>query len=99
MQIQHRITPFLSYSSQAEGAPEFYVSVVPASRTIRKVLNPANQAILTVEFELCGQVWRSQLHTWLAPQNPSALHRMCDSLWQMTKLEIATLRKAYDGGN
>ena len=54
MQVKQRITPFLSYSSQAEEAAEFYVSIVSGSQIIRKVLNPANQAVLTVEFELAG---------------------------------------------
>lgn len=54
MKIQQRITPFLSYKDQAEEAAEYYVSLLPDSRIIRKVKNPANGSILTVEFELCG---------------------------------------------
>lgn len=54
MQIKQRITPFLSYSSQAEEAAEFYVSIIPDSQIIRKVFNPANTQVLTVEFELAG---------------------------------------------
>jgi predicted 3-demethylubiquinone-9 3-methyltransferase (glyoxalase superfamily) len=54
MQIKQRITPFLTYDNQAEEAVEFYVSVIPGSMIKRKVLNPSNGSLLTVEFELCG---------------------------------------------
>ncbi len=155
MQIKQRITPFLSYASHAEEAAEFYVSVIPDSKILRKVLNPANQSVLTVEFELCGmkfislnagqdwkfteafslaihcdtqdeldslwnnlvtaggselacgwlkdkygmcwQVWPSQLQPWFEANDPQALQRMFESLWQMKKLDIATLQKAFDG--
>ena len=59
MQITQRIIPFLTYSNQAEEAAEFYVSVIPDSRIVRKILNPANQSVLTVEFELCGMKFTS----------------------------------------
>ncbi len=155
MRIKQRITPFLSYASQAEEAAEFYVSTIPDSRIIRKVLNPANQSVLTVEFELCGmkftslnagrdwkfseafslaincdmqdeldslwnnlvadggselacgwlkdkfgmcwQVWPSQLQHWFAADDAPALQRMFEALWQMKKLDIAALQKAFDG--
>lgn len=157
MQIKQRITPFLSYSSQAEEAAEFYVSIVPESQIIRKVFNPANQAVLTVEFELagmrfialnagqdwkfteafslaidcdsqdqidalwnrlvedggaelycgwlkdrfgmCWQIWPSQLHGWFASNDPIALQRMFEALWQMKKLDIATLTRAFEGAS
>lgn len=54
MHIEQQITPFLSYANQAEEAAEFYVSVLPDSKIVRKVLNPVNQSVLTVEYELCG---------------------------------------------
>jgi predicted 3-demethylubiquinone-9 3-methyltransferase (glyoxalase superfamily) len=54
MKLKQRITPFLSYQNQADEAAEFYVSVVPDSKIIRKVKNPSNDSPLTVEFELCG---------------------------------------------
>jgi predicted 3-demethylubiquinone-9 3-methyltransferase (glyoxalase superfamily) len=54
MKFQQRITPFLSYKESASDAAEFYVSVLPDSRILRKVNNPANDSVLTVEFELCG---------------------------------------------
>lgn len=155
MQIKQRITPFLSYSHQAEEAAELYVSIVPDSRIIRKVLNPANQSVLTIEFELagtkfvalnagqdwkfteafsvaiecdsqkqidevwdrlvadggselycgwlkdkfgmCWQVWPSQLQTWFAENDPVALQRMFEALWQMKKLDVDVLTKAYQG--
>jgi predicted 3-demethylubiquinone-9 3-methyltransferase (glyoxalase superfamily) len=54
MKLKQRIIPFLSYQNQAAEAADFYVSVVPDSKIIRKVKNPANDSLLTVEFELCG---------------------------------------------
>lgn len=54
MHIQQRITPFLSYANQAEEAAEFYVSALPDSKILRKVMSPANESVLTVEFKLCG---------------------------------------------
>jgi predicted 3-demethylubiquinone-9 3-methyltransferase (glyoxalase superfamily) len=156
MQIQQRITPFLPYPNQAEEAAEFYVSVLPDSRILRKVLNPMNQSILTVEFSLCGmkfialnagredwkfteafslaihcdtqneldslwssllanggtelacgwlkdkfgmcwQVWPTQLQDWFKAEDPVKLQRMFEALWQMKKLDIATLQKAFEG--
>lgn len=155
MQIKQRIIPFLSYASQAEQAAEFYVSVIPDARIIRKVLNPANQAVLTVEFELCGmkfvalnagqdwkfteafslaiscdtqeeldtlwanlladggaelacgwlkdkfgmcwQVWPSQMESWLASDDAAAVQRMFEACWQMVKLDIDKLQRAFDG--
>lgn len=156
MHIQQRITPFLSYANQAEEAAEFYVSVLPDSRIIRKVMNPENQLVLTVEYELCGmkfialnagreewkftesfslavhcdtqqeldslwsrlsseggselacgwlkdkygmcwQIWPTQMQDWFAADDPVALQRMFEALWQMTKLDISTLEKAFSG--
>ncbi len=54
MHIKQRITPFLTYKKQAEEAAEFYVSVLPDSRIIRKIGHPNDRTVLTVEFELCG---------------------------------------------
>jgi len=53
MEIKQRITPFLSYVNQAAEAAEFYVSVLPESKIVRRVLSPGNQSVLTVEFVLC----------------------------------------------
>jgi predicted 3-demethylubiquinone-9 3-methyltransferase (glyoxalase superfamily) len=155
MKLQQRITPFLSYKNQAAEAAEFYVSVLPGSRIIRKVKNPANDSILTVEFELCGtkfislnagqdwkfteavsfaiecdtqneldalwtsliadggselacgwlkdkfgmcwQVWPSQLQHWMASDDAQALQRVFEAVWQMKKLDTATLQKAFAG--
>ena len=154
--IKQRITPFLSYANQAEEATEFYVSALPDSKILRKVMNPADQSVLTVEFELCGmkfialnagkeewkfnesfslavncdtqddldslwdrlladggselacgwlkdkygmcwQVWPTQLHAWFKADDPAALQRMFEALWQMKKLDIATLQNAFEG--
>lgn len=156
MQIKQRITPFLSFPHQAEEAAEFYVSVLPDSRIIRKVFNPANNSVLTIEFELCGlkfialnagreewkfnesfslavtcdtqddldslwnslvadggselacgwlkdrygmcwQVWPTQLSAWFEADDPAALQRMFEALWQMKKLDVAALQKAFEG--
>lgn len=156
MHIQQRIKPFLSYANQAEDAAEFYVSILPDSRIVRKVVNPANQTVLTVEYELCGmrfialnagreewkftesfslavhcdtqqeldslwdnltadggselacgwlkdkygmcwQVWPTQMQGWFDADDPAALQRMLEALWQMTKLDLATLERAFSG--
>ncbi len=155
MKLQQRITPFLSYQNRAAEAAEFYVSVLPNSQIIRRVKHPANDSILTVEFELCGmkfialnagqdwkftesmslviecdtqeqldsiwskltadggselacgwlkdkfgmcwQVWPTQLQNWMSSDDATALQRMFESVWQMKKLDIATLQKAFDG--
>lgn len=155
MHVKQRVTPFLSYNTNAEEAAEFYVSLVPDSHIVRKVLNPANQAVMTIEFTLsgtkfvalnagqdwkfteafslaiecssqteidslwnrliadggeelscgwlkdkfgmCWQVWPSQLQDWFAANNPAALQRMFAALWQMKKLDITVLQKAFDG--
>jgi predicted 3-demethylubiquinone-9 3-methyltransferase (glyoxalase superfamily) len=54
MQIEQRITPFLSYVDRAEPAAKFYVSVIPESKMLGTVKNPANGSVITVEFELAG---------------------------------------------
>ena len=54
MQFQNRITPFLSFKSEAEEAANWYVSVLPNSRILRTVKNPHTNAVMTVEFELAG---------------------------------------------
>lgn len=156
MHIKQRITPFLSYANQAEEAAEFYVSALPDSKILRRVINPADQSVLTVEFELCGmkfialnagrqewkfdesfslavncdtqddldslwdrlladggselacgwlkdkygmcwQVWPTQLQAWFEADDPAALQRMFEALWQMTKLDIARLQTAFVG--
>jgi predicted 3-demethylubiquinone-9 3-methyltransferase (glyoxalase superfamily) len=139
MEIQQRITPFLSYVDRAEEAATFYVSVLPDSEIIRTVKNPTNDAVLTVEFELsgmrfvalnagqdwkftedslwtnlmggselacgwlkdkfgmCRQVVPSQLQQWLECGDPQAVQRMFEALWEMMKLDIATLQEAFDG--
>lgn len=155
MQIRQRITPFLSYIDRAEEAAQFYVSAFPESRIHRTIANPANGAVLTVEFELSGmkfialnagqdwkfteaisfgvycdtqeeidtlwakltadggrevscgwlqdkfgmfwQVWPSRLDDWFGSSDPQKLQRMFSSLWQMNKLDIETLQRAFDG--
>lgn len=54
MQIQQRLTPFLTYADGAEQAAKFYVSVFPDAKILRTVHNPTNGAVLTVEFEILG---------------------------------------------
>ncbi len=155
MKLKQRITPFLTYNTQAVEAAQFYAAVLPDSKIIRYVKNPSNDSILTVEFELCGmkfvslnagrdwqftealslaiecdtqdeidrlweklladggsalacgwlkdkfgmcwQVWPSQMQSWLSSDDPQALQRMFESCWQMIKLDMATLQRAFDG--
>ncbi len=54
MQPQQRITPFLTYHDCAEEAAKFYVSILPDAKILRTALNPADDAVLTVEFEMLG---------------------------------------------
>lgn len=54
MQFENKITPFLGFQSEAEGAANFYVSVVPNSRILKTVRSPQDDAVMTVEFELGG---------------------------------------------
>jgi predicted 3-demethylubiquinone-9 3-methyltransferase (glyoxalase superfamily) len=155
MHLKQRVTPFLSYSTTAEEAANFYVSLIPDSQIVRRVLNPVNQAVMTIEFTLsgtkfvalnagqdwkfteafslaiecdsqaeidslwnsltaeggeelacgwlkdkygmCWQVWPSLLQNWFAANDPIALQRMFAALWQMKKLDISQLQKAFNG--
>ncbi|MHB0955446.1 MAG: VOC family protein [Pirellulaceae bacterium] len=54
MQMKQKITPFLSFNNQAEEAADFYVSILPDSKIIRTIVNPQNNGVLTVEFQLAG---------------------------------------------
>ncbi|XZE43581.1 VOC family protein [Pirellulaceae bacterium SH467] len=156
MSQSQRITPFLTFKDQAEEAAEFYVSVIPDSKILRKVKNPHADAVLTVELELrgmkfvalnagqdwkfteafsiavecdtqqeldrvwesltadggaelaCGwlkdkfgmfwQIWPAELPKWMASEDSEAVQRMFQAVWQMKKLDIATLEKAFGGG-
>lgn len=53
MQVQQRITPFLSFPSQAGEAAEYYVSVFPDAQIIHSQKSP-DGSILLVEFSLMG---------------------------------------------
>jgi predicted 3-demethylubiquinone-9 3-methyltransferase (glyoxalase superfamily) len=46
---------------------------------------------------MCWQVWPSQLQKWFKSDDSLALQRMFEALWQMKKLNIAVLQKAFDG--
>jgi len=87
MRIKQRLTPFFTYNNQAEEAAEFYVSVLPDSKLIRKVHNPKDGTVLTVEFELCGlkcvglnagQDWRftEAFSLWVACENQDEIDRL-----------------------
>ena len=54
MKMQPTVTPWLGFKSQAKEAAEFYVSVIPDSRIIRTINNPASGEVLVVEFQLGG---------------------------------------------
>lgn len=53
MQIQQRITPFLSFPSQAGEAADYYVSVFPDASILQSQKSP-DGSILLVEFTLMG---------------------------------------------
>lgn len=54
MKIQPTVTPWLGFNSQAKEAADFYVSVIPDSKIISTVHNPASGDVLVVEFQLGG---------------------------------------------
>jgi len=49
------------------------------------------------KFGMFWQVVPSQLGEWLKSSDPQKIQRMFEALWQMTKLDIAVLQKAFDG--
>lgn len=53
MQLQQKITPFLSFHHQAEEAAKFYVSILPDSKIVKTVVGPGG-GVMTVEFQLAG---------------------------------------------
>ena len=53
MEIQQRITPFLSFPSQAGEAADYYVSVFPDAQILQSQRSP-DGSILLVEFTLMG---------------------------------------------
>lgn len=87
MKLQQRITPFLSYKDQAAEAAEFYISALPDSKMIRKVKNPANDSVLTVEFVLCGMNFMALNagQDWKFNESMS-LAVVCDSQSELDKL-------------
>ena len=155
MQINQRITPFLSSTDRAEEAAHFYVSVFPDAKILHTLANPMDGSVLTVEFEFlgmkfvalnAGQDWKfteatswavscesqeeidalwnkltaeggrevscgwlqdkfgmfwqivpDQIHDWLHSSQPEKIQRMFESLWEMKKLDVAKLQKAFDG--
>ncbi|QDU41143.1 3-demethylubiquinone-9 3-methyltransferase [Maioricimonas rarisocia] len=54
MQIEQKVTPFLTFENQAEEAARLYVSVVPDSELGQVTKNPMTGAAMTVEFTLAG---------------------------------------------
>lgn len=51
-----RITPFLWFDNQAETAANFYVSIFPNSKITKVGRQGAEGGVMTIEFELDGQV-------------------------------------------
>lgn len=54
MKIKSKVTPWLSFESQARDAAEFYVSVIPESKIHGVTSNPDNAQVVVIEFELAG---------------------------------------------
>jgi predicted 3-demethylubiquinone-9 3-methyltransferase (glyoxalase superfamily) len=54
MKIQTKVTPWLSFASQALEAAEFYVSMIPDSNIDRVTMNPATETPIVVDFVLGG---------------------------------------------
>jgi predicted 3-demethylubiquinone-9 3-methyltransferase (glyoxalase superfamily) len=74
-QIVQKITPFLWYSSEAEEAATFYVSIFPGSRISRVVTMPSESpsgppgSVKVVDFVLFGQLFTSMSAGPLDPFN------------------------------
>ena len=49
------------------------------------------------KFGMFCQIVPSQTDEWLDSGNPAKIQRMFEALWQMKKLDIATLQAAFDG--
>ncbi len=49
------------------------------------------------KFGMFWQIVPSQIEDWLNSGEPAKLQRMFEALWQMKKLDIATLEKAFSG--
>ncbi|WP_182869934.1 VOC family protein [Rhodopirellula sp. JC639] len=49
------------------------------------------------KFGMSWQIVPSKLQAWLDSGDAAAIQRMFESLWQMKKLDIATLQQAFDG--
>lgn len=47
------------------------------------------------KFGMCWQVWPAELSRWMASDDAPALQRMFEALWQMKKLDVATLQRAF----
>ncbi|MCM2373640.1 VOC family protein [Aporhodopirellula aestuarii] len=48
-------------------------------------------------FGVAWQIQPTEVQQWLASDDPVALQRMFEALWKMTKMDVATLQKAFDG--
>lgn len=95
MQFKSKVTPFLSFKSDAEAAANFYVSLLPDSKVLSTVKNPATDTVMTVEFELAGLTFVA-LNTGQAWQFTEAfsLSVSCDSQEEIDEL----WSKLTDGG-
>lgn len=51
---------------------------------------------LVDKFGMSWQIVPSQLQQWLESEDTEALQRMFGALWQMAKLDVAALQKAFD---
>jgi predicted 3-demethylubiquinone-9 3-methyltransferase (glyoxalase superfamily) len=54
-------------------------------------------AWLKDQFGMCWQIVPAKLDEWLSSPEPEKTKRMFEQLWQMKKLNIATLQQAFDG--
>ncbi len=49
------------------------------------------------KFGMCWQIVPAQLQRWMASDKPDNLQRMFAAVWQMKKLNIAELERAFEG--
>jgi predicted 3-demethylubiquinone-9 3-methyltransferase (glyoxalase superfamily) len=97
--LRPKITPFLWYSSQAEEAATFYVSIFPDSRIERVVTLPADSpsgpsgSVKVVDFVLFGQSFTAMSAGPLDPFNHAVSFVVsCDSQAEIDRYWEALLQ-------
>jgi predicted 3-demethylubiquinone-9 3-methyltransferase (glyoxalase superfamily) len=93
-----KISPFLWFNNQAEEAANFYVSVFKNSRIVRKTRygdsGPGPKG--SIKYGLSWQIVPTVLSDMLSDPDPAKSDRVMKAVLKMKKLDIATLKRAYE---